>query len=156
MFFRFLYLKKIKLPASLKNISSKAFKGCILIEEIDEIAFKNSGITKITLPDSLEAIGPEAFSECKNLKSVPLPSTLKKNCSSAFAASALKEILIPESAGTGSSAFYKCGELTKATVKNPEGMVSSYIFSYCENLEEVNLPQSLTSIGKSSFHAEKN
>lgn len=59
-FYETLSLRKINLPASLKEIGYRAFEEC--------------GIDSIKLPIALSTLGQSAFLKCKNLKYVELPS----------------------------------------------------------------------------------
>ena len=144
-------IKTIKFPSSLKKISGYAFAECKNltevnvpegVEEIGEYAFNQSWIygdevdydkkisklAKITIPNSVSLIGQEAFSFIPALKTIEFGTHSK-----------LKNI--PESAFSSSNAIEK--------ITIPEGVISIgyHAFYHCEGLVELELPNSLETIG---------
>lgn len=87
----------------------------------------NESITRIKLPNSLITIGDDAFGGCKNLKEISLPSLIKN---------------------IGRKAFEKCVSLTEVS-GNAED-IGEGAFSYCVNLERVNL-YGIVGFGKEAF-----
>ena len=77
-------LKKVILPASIKEIPGETFYGCINLSDIN-------------IPSHLEKIGKEAFCGCKRLKSLTIPQTV---------------ISISETGKYGGAAFKNCKKLT--------------------------------------------
>ncbi len=87
-------IKKINLPASLKRIGAKAFKGFSKVlsitfpkglEEIGDRAFENCNFGTITIPDKVKSIGAEAFKGNERLKKLKLGKGLEKIGNEAFA-----------------------------------------------------------------------
>ncbi len=64
-------MRRVVLPAELKEIRSGAFHYC-------------KGLTELTLPDGLEVIGKNAFSMCSNLKRITIPASVRNIPKSAF------------------------------------------------------------------------
>lgn len=91
------YLQEVTIPgtyngAVVTTILEKAFfqleslKTVIIqdgIVEIDNYAFKDSGVSQVTLPDSLKTIGSGAFDGCP-LTKITIPNSVTKIMSSAF------------------------------------------------------------------------
>jgi hypothetical protein len=75
-------IKQVTLPASLKYIGERAFRG--------------SPLTSIVIPEGVTDIGNEAFSNCAKLVSVALPESLKRTGHSVFKECAsLVDVTIP-------------------------------------------------------------
>lgn len=77
-------LKKVVLPSTIKIIGKSAFENCenleeLIIngelEEIDDCAFKNTGIQSLILPVSVKKLGKECFMNCHNLFEVTIESS---------------------------------------------------------------------------------
>ena len=73
----------------------------------------------------------EQFYDNDTLRSVVLPSTLKK---------------------LGNYAFASCSKLNSATL--PEGLeeIGNYAFNYCDSLSQINLPTTLKKLGNYVFY----
>ena len=146
-------LKDIELPKRLSEIGVSAFAGCYSIEEIN-------------MPDSLRTIGNNAFSGCEKLSKAEIPSGVSslgdgafKNCSS------ITEMTIPEFVTSiPDYLFYGCKELSKVTLwadvvmKEENREPNKYIeyigtkaFYGCESLNKINIPESVTIIGREAF-----
>jgi len=137
-------LTSIELPVGLLNIGYKAFQGCkSLIKvvnmentkliDVDKNTFKDCHLLEsISLPNSLRSISSHAFFECHQLR---VPST--------FIPDGVKEI--------GSAAFQGCSNIE--TLRIPSGVraISDYLFKDCISLKDIILPDSVETIGKSSF-----
>lgn len=85
-------LTEYAIPAQVKIICRDAFRNSNLqsieipegIEEIEICAFMDSCLEHITLPSSLKRIGGLAFANCKKLKEIIVPKSVKFLDSSAF------------------------------------------------------------------------
>lgn len=75
----------LDLPSSLKTIEEYAFSNSSLttlnlpcsLKTIEDYAFSGTSLTSIRIPEGVETIGIDAFRDCKNLKSVYLPTGVK-------------------------------------------------------------------------------
>ena len=154
--------KELKIPGTLKNLGSFAFHWCRELESAE-------------LGDGIEVIrGP--FAECSALKSVKMPSTLKKiaggsdfNCCSALQAidlphgleeiasyafdrTPLKSITIPDSVTKlGEGIFLSCGALESVTLPKELKTIPDGIFNYCSSLNSISIPDTVTTIGNYAF-----
>ncbi len=126
-------LKKVTIPASVMEIGDQAFYDCISLEEVN---FETNG--------ALSTIGAAAFKNCRSLKSIRIPNGVTK---------------------LNAYTFYNCRSLTK--VQLPEGLThigyylysgtetldddGGFVFAHCENLREINIPESTQWIQNYSF-----
>lgn len=126
-------LKKVTIPTSVMEIGENAFFDCINLEEVK---FETNG--------ALSTIGAAAFRNCVSLKSIRIPNGVTK---------------------LNAYAFYNCRSLTK--VQLPEGLThigyyfdygtetlgndGGFVFAHCENLREINIPESTQWIQNYSF-----
>lgn len=110
-------------------------------------------VIELEIPEMLEGravtrIENHAFEE-SGVTSVKLPSTLKEVGEYAFAGTPLVEIDIPDSVvHLEGGAFYGCKSLKKAVLGTGVTAITYALFSGCESLEELVLPEygSLTEI----------
>ena len=89
-----------------------------------------------------------------NIKSISLPSSIKRLTNDAFKRTQLKSIDLPSSLEyIGEGAFSYCGELRKITIPAKVDTLASGAFSGCEKLYEVSLSEnsSLRYIGSEAF-----
>lgn len=120
MFYQCKMLTTVQLPSSLNVLGEEMFVGCTSlvfdftgITEIGAKCFNGSTFTSVEMPDVV-TIGANAFQWSSSLESVSMPKveTIGKyafaNCSS------LTSVTMPhaENVSIGSSAFYKCGDIT--------------------------------------------
>jgi hypothetical protein len=157
-------LLEATLPQNLKKISRSAFYGCTILSYID--------LSSLLY---LEEIGYFAFANCTNLSEVDFGYTLKTiNDYAFYKCYSLQTIELPDTVETiGNYAFYKnyyayeneAGELVQKGLKSISfdrdttdsyesqlKTIGSYAFTDCQLLEEIVLPDSVTSIGTSAFY----
>ncbi len=152
------------IPEGVKIIDSYAFSWC----EIEEVSF----------PEGLEYIGGDAFCECKNLKSVTLPSSLQELHSYAFRGCTsiegfygnekfhtpdhkclifeMNSPYVPASwNGTWICGFAGHG-LSEYTI--PEGIVGieNYTFESKTDLQSVTLPSTIVEVAAHAFEGCSN
>ena len=141
------YLATVSLPNTVTSIGISAFNGC-------------DALTGIALPSGLTSIGDRAFSSC-GFSSISLPNGLTSIGEQAFSYNPFTSITIPGSViDIGSGAFANCTSLASATFEEGCTIVGERMFESVYNIEthtyntaltEVNLPNSLTTIGASAF-----
>lgn len=132
-------LKEIKLPSTLERIGSSAFE--------------NSGLESIIIPEGVTSLSDKSFYGCKNLKSVQLPSTLRKlyeGYTFAYCIN-LTRINFPENLDYISQYAFQGSGIRSA--KLPEGLtwIGASAFSKCGNLTYVSVPASATRIDGGAF-----
>ena len=135
----------VKIPESYENYK---------VTVIGRSVFNNKGLTSVEIPDSVREIQDYAFASNRELTSVQLPSSLKIiGINSFFCCSALESIELPSSLEEiGVYAF--CGSGLK-TVNIPKSTtltkLDQFVFYQCQDLTEVNIPATITSIADNTF-----
>lgn len=74
--------------------------------EIGEEALKGSSITSVVIPEGVRVIRARAFEDCEDLRSVTLPSSLRRIDDFAFSSTHLHEIVLPYGVELGKSVFF--------------------------------------------------
>ena len=175
------HIREIDIPASVIDISDKAFSGFLLGNPLKRVSFASE--SQLTL------IGYEAFAKCYPLESIVLPHSLKTIGSCAFMSSGLKNITVPASVTElGNGAFACCDALTSIeiedgntvyhdingvvytldntvvhmypagkeessyTIESTARSVSPWAFAGTSKLGSVILPEGMTEIGEYGFY----
>ena len=152
-------LTQLILPDSVTSIGNWAFSGCTSLTEINipknlteaSYAFRDSSITTFHFPEGFQAIPDGMFSGCHYLTQLTLPDSITCIGSSAFSGcTSLTEINIPKNLTEAWSAFSNSSITTfhfsEGFQAIPDGM-----FSGCHYLNQLTLPDSVTSIGQYAF-----
>ncbi len=158
----------------LETIGDRAFAGCVRLEEIwipgtllsngmgNRVFYNCTGLTRVTFAPggALADLGDYSFYNCPAMEEIILPQNLASIGRYQFyGARALKHIMIPATVvSIGSYAF--AGKDGKAmgllTVSFAPGSVlteiQSYAFNLCYNLTEVEIPDSLQTLGEKVFY----
>ena len=166
-------LPEIVLPKGIKSIERGAFYSCANLVKaslpqgltsIGQSAFSNCySLTEIIIPDGVESVGKYAFWRCYELEKVQIPTSLTKfnydgvfvDCKKLKTAGVVGgnyniefdwEEAIPD------YAFINCDCLEEITV--PEGITSigSYSFAECDGIVNCDLPDGLKTIGGGAFY----
>ena len=145
----------------VKRIMPESFAGCEVqevvmsggISVIDEGAFKNcKDLKQVIFPMSLREIGNNAFDGCENLITAALPITIEQIGKYAFANTALKNISIPKSVyWIGEGAYADCKRLNNVVIPDNIISIPDKMFKGCECLTEIQLSESVDSIGSNAF-----
>ena len=119
----------------------------------DEIAQQWPKPEHVVIPEGTTTLPDGAFRGCRTLKSVTLPSTLKRIGQAAFeGCSSLTRIDIPSGVETiGYSAFYGCSTLKHVSIPATVTDIDDCAFRRCGALEEVNVPESVVFLGRGAF-----
>lgn len=162
-------VKKVVVPASVKEIGTAAFYKCNRLAEISDItnvntigssAFSYTGFSEFKIPEGVKVI--QGFSNNTNLESVVIPNTATVIKDEAFKDSGLKSVVIPNNVTEiGEKAFYnnklsqvyipdnvtliKCSAFANNTelrkIRFPKnGELQSGILEDCCNIESVEMP----------------
>lgn len=149
LFFGCTGLTAIQLPSSLKHINSSVFDGCASIKEM-------------IIPDSVESINNYAFRNCTSLEEITIGESLKHISKDAFDTNCpkLKKVRwnvidFDEFQSRDDNPFYILNyfrnNITSFEFGNKVRLIPSYICSQFTNLESINLPPSVRSIGDEAF-----
>ncbi len=132
-------VEDVKLPSTLEKIGEDVFYNCWSLKEVE-------------IPAATREIGYSAFFGCKGLKNVILKDGLRIIGDSAFESTAIKELDIPDSVTKiGHSAFLGCEKLVKIKLPSKLKKISPQTFDCCKNLQTIEIPKSVTSIGILAF-----
>lgn len=164
-------LISVQLPCSLNKIGADAFSGCARLEEITipngvtfigNNAFNSCGSLKtISIPASVETIEYFAFAFCGKLESVEILGSLDEIAGGTFQSCyRLREVKIHGTVTTisdgdgGHGAFQMCKKLANVNqiLKDSIKKIGKYSFRWCENLQSVTIPSSVTDIGIQIFN----
>lgn len=147
-------LEGVTLPSTLRHIGESAFQGNINLEEV-------------ILPQGLVSIGDSAFSGCTSLKRIIIPASVEQVGINAFCnCKELEEVILegvfsgrPEAnpfddtyspASLSSQLFSGCVSLKRISIPQGFTALGNEVFRDCA-FAELELPESLVSIGKSAF-----
>ncbi len=117
-------LKEIKLPNSVKTLEEEVFRGCTSLESIDL-----GSVEKITYWD---------FRDCPNLKSIKIPKTL--NTTEPYHVLAIHD----------DAMFAGTTDITEVELEDGLRVISPYLLANT-NMEEIEVPNSVTSIQRAAF-----
>ena len=160
-------LTNVTFPEDLETIESYAFQYCGLkgtltlpasLKTIKDHAFYRCEMEHITFTEGIQTIGNSAFHSCESLLEVTLPASLAQLEGYAFDdCDNLLKVTFPADVTnltfTGRQHFSYNKQLRSITFPQagmttiPEGM-----FAECDRLRQVELPTTLTSIGKQAFY----
>ena len=129
---------------------SGEFKGTIPngVERIEDEAFSCCAVEKIYIPDSVTSVGANLFENATSLKSVRLPSGLKKLSPYMFAGcSCLEQIEMPfEIESFEEGLFAGCSSLKEIPFRAGIKELPNYVFSGCSQLRSLILPDTIEKI----------
>ena len=138
------------------------------VTAIDDIAFRNSGITSIIIPPSVKKFGFGTFAGCDKLEAVYI-SDLASWCGSKFESSGsnplcngcelyvdgeqvLGQLVIPAGVTSISDyAFYNSDMMTSLTIPSSVTNIGSYAFSF-SHIMSLSIPSSVTYINDCAFY----
>ena len=101
----------------------------------------------------VETLGSDAFYDCKSLKRVPIPGSVKRIEYRAFYdCKSLKRITIPGSVKRIEfSAFWGCKSLEEVNICEGVETIEWAAFKYCESLKRITIPGSVKAVDITAF-----
>ncbi len=139
------YITSITIPKNVVSMGQgytvgySTFSGC---KNLETVIFEE-GITKI--PDV-------ALYYCESVKNIVIPDGVKIIGNRALRKTAIEILKLPETLEViGDSAVWECDALTKVIIPNNVRSIGNDAFAGCNNLRNINLPESLTTIGCGVF-----
>lgn len=135
-------LNSIIIPNTVKSIGDMAFCHC-------------NSLSHVQLPISLDSIHERTFYYCENLRSIQFPESLKYIGFQAFIMSGIEELNFTSFVKLDQGAFTLCHHLKTVTFSDGTDTISRDVFSGCEELSSVFIPQSVTVIDDYAFSNTK-
>ena len=162
-------LKKIVIPDSIKTIGNYAFENCSSLTTVNMSSsvtsmgmYAFSGCTSladIKLSESLQNIGDHAFYNCTSLVSISIPDSVVDiginvfmNCDNLGYNKYDNAYYL----GSPTNPYHTLAraintDITSCTVHPDTKVIYYQAFNYCTNLEEIELPSRVVSIGAEAF-----
>ena len=176
-------LTNVDIPTALTEIGERAFEGCTSLESISiptnvtkicDMAFRGcSAVKELTIPERVTYVGYKAFGSCSSLATVNFNA---ENCSkvykNAFMGCPVEVLNIGKVYGAipriitiktvtfadgavkvPDDAFSRCADLTDVNLPDSIKSIGAHSFEYCERLQSIYLPKDLEVIGEKAFFA---
>lgn len=166
-------LRTVGCSENITEIGEEAFKGCAALEafvvpdgvtEIKTGTFDGCALTEVQLPSALKIIGSRAFAGNK-FTEVEIPASVTSIDQQAFTECEQLEkyVVDTESRSYSSSSGFLYNRVGTTLLSCPEGKtgvitvstkvktIGDYAFRDCKKITELNLPPTLTTIGRYAF-----
>lgn len=156
-------LTRVILPVGIETIGDGAFWGCTklvtveipsgsLLSSMGECVFQESGLQSIEIHGCISELPRMTFMNCKKLKEVILPETLKIIGVSAFIyCESLTHLLLPKSLSEIKTCAFAYSGLKEISLPPKVTNIPMSAFQMCKSLSKVELSQYTTTIGPSAF-----
>lgn len=132
------YLDKVTLPEGVTTIGVSAFSNC-------------SDMTAVVLPGTLETIADRAFDGCFDLVDLTFPQGLTSIGKEAFDGTALPVLNLPSSVTSLGASAFSGSKITRIDSLGGVSELPDYLFSGCNQLAGVSLPDTITKLGTGVF-----
>lgn len=157
-------IRRVSVPASVRQIGQNAFEDCIRLEEVvlkeglEQIgsgAFKDcAALERIALPETLDTLDGEAFMGCKSLRTVQIPWGVTQIRGNTFdGCESLESVTLHDQiVDIHAYAFQGCAALK--SIELPSGIteIHAYTFQDCTSLEAIHIPDGVTRIAAHAFY----
>lgn len=147
--------KEVRVPETV-NYKGQQYT----VNELEANCFEDCNVQRVSLPGSISVLPAAVFKRCGQLQHIDLPSALKEIGAEAFAyCKQLSDFAIPPTVQKiGPEAFFFCEKITSVVI--PEGITALPtaagkavgVFMNCATLETVQLPSTMTQLGKGTFN----
>lgn len=166
-------LTAISLSNSVESIGGEAFKNCVGLTSItlpDNLisiggwAFYGcEGLQNITIPNSVVSIGGNAFNSCANLEYVTIGKSVEiiegqafKDCVKLLTVNYNADSCLNVGGSHGSPVFENCDCFSNLNIGENVRGIPANIFKQCNGLQIVDIPSTVSVIGKESFEESRN
>lgn len=122
------------------------------VVNLTQYCFAGTGVNEIKIPDSVTIISAGAFSSSK-LKEITTPHQIKTISAYAFSSSDVVVANLAKSTPLTSIAvtFYSCKSLEEVHLPEELTTIGQDTFKLCNSLKSIRLPEKLTTIGQEAF-----
>ena len=141
-FFECTGLKNVTIPSTVKTINEGAFYKCSGLTSPQPEKSDDEIVDSITIPYGVTSIGDEVFAHCTGLKKVTIPGSVKSIGERAFSDCHISTEESEDGTERG---------LEKVVIENGTETIGKEAFNGCKKLNDIILPDSITSIGETAF-----
>ena len=141
-FFECTGLKNVTIPGTVKTINEGAFYKCSGLTSPQPEKSDDEIVDSITIPYGVTSIGDEVFAHCTGLKKVTIPGSVKSIGERAFSDCHISTEESEDGTERG---------LEKVVIENGTETIGKEAFNGCKKLNDIILPDSVTSIGETAF-----
>ncbi len=146
-------INNIIIPQNIKTFDYGCFSGSgiteitIDVEEIAPCTFKDcKSLRTVKLSNNVKRINYSAFDGCEMLEEINIPDSVTEISEYAFSRTNIKEFIWPENMTTLNNGIFAYSDLSYIKLPNTLETIGSNAFGGCENLAEIEIPESVTSI----------
>lgn len=143
------------------RIMANAFESCDVqevvmtegITVIEEGAFRNcKQLKQVIYPQTLREICDEAFFGCAELVTAALPGKLEQVGRYAFAGTALRQVVLPQNLlWLGEGAYQGCEKLSSLQLPKTLVEIPDRLMKGCTTIKKITLPDGIHTIGREAF-----
>lgn len=139
-----------------KTLKRLIFANDIEIDNFEDISFNNFGLLEnITLPINIDRVSSYQFNDCHLLKEIDIPLNVKTIEGFAFSGcSNIKAINIHSSIleTIGYASFQYCNKLEDINIPNSVTLIDEWAFQECNALKEITLPTELLKLSNCAIY----
>ena len=128
-------LEQVNLPKSLRKLGRSCFSSCHWLST-----------APLIIPEGITSMPRQCFINCQCFKKLVLPSTLKTIEGAAFYNTRVEEANFPEGLEYIKGLAFEGSDLKKAILPSTLKELSEYTFSLCLKLQEIKIPEGVTTI----------